>query len=83
MGLANGTDPLSVSMGTGRGGRALKWREHTTQTKLAGKHWGQVPDKGRENDIASEDKHGVLSSRFEKAFSYIIEENEVKYQTLP
>ena len=65
------------------GGRAPKWREHTAQTKLAGKHWGQVPEKGRENDIASEDKHGVLSSRFEKAFSYIIEENEVKYHTLP
>ena len=32
------------------GGRALKWREHTAQTKLAGKHWGQVPEKGREND---------------------------------
>lgn len=83
MGLANGTDPLSVSMGTGRGGRSLKWREHTTQTKLAGKHWGQVPEKGRENDTASEDKHGVLPSRFEKAFSYTIEENDVKYHTLP
>lgn len=57
--------------------------EHAAQTKLAGKHWGQVLEKGRENEIASEDKDGVMSSRFEKAFSYIIEENEVKYHTLP
>lgn len=51
--------------------------------KTGGKTLGQVPEKERENDIASEDKHGVLSSHFEKAFSYIIEENEVKYHTLP
>lgn len=57
--------------------------EHAAQTKLAGKHRGQVLEKGRENEIASEDKDGVMSTRFEKAFSYIIEENEVKYHTLP
>ena len=56
---------------------------NTAQTKLAGKHWGQLPEKGRENDISSEDKHGVLPSLFENAFSYIIEENEVEYHTLP
>ena len=55
---------------------------NTAQTKLAGKHWGQVPEKGRENDIASEDKNGVLPSLFENALSYIIEENEVEYHTL-
>ena len=50
---------------------------------MAGKHQGQVPEKERENGISSEDKNGVVPSRFEKAFSYIIEENEVKYHTLP
>lgn len=82
MGLTNGTDPLSVSIWALGGSRALKWRE-TPHRKNWRENKGQVPEKGRENDMPSEDKHGVLPSLFEKAFSYVIEENDVKYHTLP